>query len=157
MGNFFTSSFVLIFVCCILALAFDFWTVKNVSGRYLVGMRWWSEVDDLGHNHWLFESRDPALANTSDSYIFWTMLYATPIIWLFFAIFALFSLKFQWLLIVIIAIVLNYANYLGYSKCDADAKAKFNSSEASSQTGQFMNSLMTNFVTSNLTNRFFNR
>lgn len=23
--------------------AFDFWTVKNVTGRLLVGLRWWSE------------------------------------------------------------------------------------------------------------------
>lgn len=25
-------------------LAFDFWTVKNVSGRLLVGLRWWNKV-----------------------------------------------------------------------------------------------------------------
>ncbi len=28
----------------VLLLAFDFWTVKNVSGRLLVGLRWWNEV-----------------------------------------------------------------------------------------------------------------
>jgi hypothetical protein len=27
-----------------LLLAFDFWTVKNVTGRLLVGLRWWNEV-----------------------------------------------------------------------------------------------------------------
>ncbi|OLY80977.1 Golgi apparatus membrane protein tvp23 [Smittium mucronatum] len=124
-------------------------------------MRWWSEVDDLGHNNWLFESRDPALANTSDSYIFWALLYATPAIWLFFALFALFSFKFQWLLIVVIAIVLNYTNYLGYTKCDRDARQRWNGAEDSggiaSMPGQFMSSMMTNLVTSNLTSRFFNR
>ena len=40
----FTSNFVLVCVVCILLLAFDFWTVKNVSGRLLVGLRWWNYV-----------------------------------------------------------------------------------------------------------------
>ena len=32
-GSWFSSNFVNIFVLCVLMLAFDFWTVKNVSGR----------------------------------------------------------------------------------------------------------------------------
>ena len=37
------------FLCC------DFWTVKNVSGRLLVGLRWWNYIDDQGTSHWMFE------------------------------------------------------------------------------------------------------
>jgi hypothetical protein len=39
-----SSSFVFSFVMVTLLLAFDFWTVKNVTGRLLVGLRWWNEV-----------------------------------------------------------------------------------------------------------------
>jgi len=39
-------------------LAFDFWTVKNISGRLLVGLRWWNEINEDGTNSWLFESKD---------------------------------------------------------------------------------------------------
>jgi len=39
-GGWFSSNFVNIFVWCVLMLAFDFWTVKNVSGRLMVGLRW---------------------------------------------------------------------------------------------------------------------
>ena len=39
-GGALSSNFVNIFVLCVLMLAFDFWTVKNVSGRLLVGLRW---------------------------------------------------------------------------------------------------------------------
>jgi len=42
--SFFSSSFVLNFVVIVLLLSFDFWTVKNVTGRLLVGLRWWNEV-----------------------------------------------------------------------------------------------------------------
>lgn len=57
LSTFFTSNFIFIFVITILLLACDFWTVKNVSGRLLVGLRWWNEVTDQG-SQWIFESRD---------------------------------------------------------------------------------------------------
>lgn len=60
-GTWFTDNFVLIFVLCVLLLVFDFWTVKNVSGRLLVGLRWWSENKEDGSTTWLFESRDVRL------------------------------------------------------------------------------------------------
>lgn len=34
----------------------DFWTVKNITGRLLVGLRWWNFVDEEGQNHWKYES-----------------------------------------------------------------------------------------------------
>ena len=55
-GSWFTSSFIFIFVICIILLAFDFWVVKNISGRLLVGLRWWSYVREDGSNDWIFES-----------------------------------------------------------------------------------------------------
>ena len=36
--------------------AMDFWTVKNITGRILVNLRWWSEVDPTGREKWVFES-----------------------------------------------------------------------------------------------------
>lgn len=56
LGSIFTDNFTLIFVITILLLAFDFWTVKNVSGRLLVGLRWWNEIQEDGTNKWVFES-----------------------------------------------------------------------------------------------------
>ena len=29
--------------------ALDFWVVKNVTGRLLVGLRWWSGYDEKGN------------------------------------------------------------------------------------------------------------
>ncbi|SAM05112.1 hypothetical protein [Absidia glauca] len=56
LGSIFTDNFTLVFVVTILLLAFDFWTVKNVSGRLLVGLRWWNEIQEDGTNKWVFES-----------------------------------------------------------------------------------------------------
>ncbi len=49
--------FVHIFLTIILLLAVDFWTVKNVTGRLLVGLRWWNKVDEDGTSTWMFESK----------------------------------------------------------------------------------------------------
>ena len=44
------------YLVIILLGAFDFWTVKNISGRFLVGLRWWNEVQEDGSEKWIFES-----------------------------------------------------------------------------------------------------
>ena len=54
----FINNFVIIFVVTVLLAAFDFWVVKNVSGRILVGLRWWNEIDDQGESVWQFECLD---------------------------------------------------------------------------------------------------
>lgn len=30
---------------------------QNVTGRLMVGLRWWNQVDDDGRSHWVFEAR----------------------------------------------------------------------------------------------------
>ena len=49
--------FVELFLTVILLLAIDFWTVKNVTGRLMVGLRWWNKVDEDGTSTWMFESK----------------------------------------------------------------------------------------------------
>lgn len=44
-----------------------------------------------------------------------------PVVWGLFFIVALFGLKFKWLLLVMIALVLNGANLHGYIKCNFGA------------------------------------
>lgn len=54
----FSDSFITSFVFVILLLSADFWTVKNITGRLLVGLRWWNYVDDEGVSHWVYESKE---------------------------------------------------------------------------------------------------
>ena len=50
---------VLVFIITMLLLAADFYYLKNIAGRRLVGLRWWNEVDtSTGDSHWVFESQD---------------------------------------------------------------------------------------------------
>lgn len=98
-----SSSFVMIFIITILLLAVDFYYLKNIAGRRLVGLRWWNEVDtNTGDGRWVFESADPETReqNATDKRFFWMALYLQPVLWVILAIFALIGLKFIWLTLV---------------------------------------------------------
>ena len=119
----FTNNFVLVFVLCVILFAVDFWVVKNVSGRLLVGLRWWSDLDENGKNQWRFESMaNPEAVGKLDSRIFWYSMYVNTIVWIVFSILALIRFKFDWLLVCVVALVLSTSNLVGYTKCSKDAK-----------------------------------
>lgn len=127
-GGAFSSSYVFVFVVCILLLAFDFWTVKNVTGRLLVGLRWWNRINEDGSSEWVFESHeDMTEIDALDSRVFWVGLYATPVVWVLLLIVAVLKFNVQWALLIVVAVLLNAANIIGYTKCKKDAKQKMQS------------------------------
>jgi hypothetical protein len=53
--------------------------VKNVTGRLLVGLRWWNEIDERGSSHWKFESfEEQRYIHPTDSNVFWLTLFIAP-------------------------------------------------------------------------------
>ncbi|KAG5885463.1 hypothetical protein JTB14_037044 [Gonioctena quinquepunctata] len=117
----FSNSFITSFIIVVLLLSMDFWTVKNITGRMMVGLRWWNYVDDDGKSHWVFESRKNRV-NDREARIFWTSLVLTPLLWSVFFMLALLGLKPRWMLLVTIALVLNGSNLYGYIKCKVGNK-----------------------------------
>lgn len=151
-GWMFSSNFVFICVVCILLLAFDFWTVKNITGRLLVGLRWWNVVKDDGTNEWRFESvENPNEVHPTDARLFWWGMYITPIVWLLLFLIALLKFNIQWMVIVLVALVLNGANIVGYYKCSKDQKKKVQSLV---QGGAMFSALGGNAVTSLIVSAF---
>ena len=59
----FSESFIITFIVVVLLLAFDFYVMKNVSGRLLVGLRWWNEIKEDGESVWRFESKEVRSTN----------------------------------------------------------------------------------------------
>uniref|UniRef100_A0A8B9ELX2 Golgi apparatus membrane protein TVP23 homolog n=1 Tax=Anser cygnoides TaxID=8845 RepID=A0A8B9ELX2_ANSCY len=118
--DWFSNSFVACFVTILLLLSFDFWSVKNVTGRLLVGLRWWNQIDEDGKSHWVFEARRVstiAASTEAEARIFWLGLIICPVIWIVFFFSTLFSLKLKWLALVIAGISLQTANLYGYIHC----------------------------------------
>uniref|UniRef100_A0A8C7E5N0 Golgi apparatus membrane protein TVP23 homolog n=1 Tax=Naja naja TaxID=35670 RepID=A0A8C7E5N0_NAJNA len=120
--DWFSKSFIACFLVILLLLSFDFWSVKNVTGRLLVGLRWWNQIDEDGRSHWVFEARKvgpSAVAPPTEveARIFWLGLIVCPVIWILFFFSTLFSLKLKWLALVITGICLQMANLYGYIHC----------------------------------------
>ena len=84
------------FIITLLLLSADFYYLKNIAGRRLVGLRWWNEVNtSSGDSHWVFESSDPnsrTIAAT-DKRFFWLSLYVAPALWVGLAILAIIKLQ----------------------------------------------------------------
>ncbi|MCJ1316706.1 Golgi apparatus membrane protein tvp23, partial [Xylographa vitiligo] len=100
-GLFVKDNFVLIFILTILLLAADFYYLKNIAGRRLVGLRWWNEVDPAsGSSTWVFESSPAGAGNSNktDSRFFWLALYVQPVLWAGLGV--LYILSPKWLSIV---------------------------------------------------------
>ncbi|XP_022759659.1 Golgi apparatus membrane protein-like protein ECHIDNA [Durio zibethinus] len=123
----FADSFVIIFVITVVLSALDFWVVKNVSGRILVGLRWWNEINDQGESTWKFECLDQeslALINPKDSWLFWWTLYLNAACWTILGIFSLVRFQADYVLVVGVCLSLGIANIIGFTKCRKDAKKK---------------------------------
>ncbi|KAK3636405.1 Golgi apparatus membrane protein tvp23 [Elasticomyces elasticus] len=179
LGLLFTTNFVLIFIITILLLAADFYYLKNIAGRRLVGLRWWNEVNgSTGDSHWVFESapqpNEPGgkTVNATDKRFFWLALYAQPALWVGLAVVAVVRLHFIWLTLVgayipysllvwmmgweaneaiVIALVLTITNTLAFSRCD-----KFSQASGLLGGGLYSATLARN-VGGALVSRLFNR
>ena len=114
----------LIFIFVVILNSLDFWFVKNVSGRILVGLRWWNEVKEDGTEVWKFESSNEVKTKSIDTTIFWMSLYITPIFWAIFLFLELIGLKLMWFLACLIAFILTFSNTFGYYKCSGDQNKK---------------------------------
>ncbi len=57
----------------VILTALDFWVVKNVTGRLLVGLRWTSIYKEDGTEEWSFQSHEGSRElNGVDSAFFWS-------------------------------------------------------------------------------------
>jgi len=125
LGSGFSSNYVTTFVMVTVLSALDFWTVKNITGRLLVGLRWCNFIDEAGKSHWHFLSfEDQRVIHPTDSNVFWVALFLAPCIWVLIAITTVLTLRFMWLVLVLVALGLTSMNTLGYVKCKRDAGRK---------------------------------
>ncbi|XP_034563928.1 Golgi apparatus membrane protein TVP23 homolog B [Notolabrus celidotus] len=146
--EFFSPGFIGCMVTIILLLSCDFWAVKNITGRLMVGLRWWNQVDDDGRSHWVFEARkgtgkqQQQQSSDSESRIFWLGLIICPVIWVIFAFSTLFSFEIKWVPVVIMGVVLQGANLYGYVRCKVGGKTSLKNMATNYFGRQFLKQAM---------------
>ncbi|XP_074519400.1 Golgi apparatus membrane protein TVP23 homolog B [Halichoeres trimaculatus] len=143
--EFFSPGFIGCMVAIILLLSCDFWAVKNITGRLMVGLRWWNQVDDDGRSHWVFEARKGSgkqQSTDSESRIFWLGLIICPVVWVVFAFSTLFSFEIKWVPVVIMGVVLQGANLYGYVRCKVGGKTSLKNMATNYFGRQFLKQAM---------------
>ncbi|KAK8482869.1 hypothetical protein V6N13_140272 [Hibiscus sabdariffa] len=148
LSTLFADSFVIIFVFTVVLAALDFWVVKNVSGRILVGLRWWNEINEEGESIWRFECLDQeslARINQKDSWLFWWTLYLNAVVWGIFGIFSMVRLEVDYLLVVGVCFSLAIANIIGFTKCRKDARSKIQAFASRTIASSFSSTLHSAF------------
>ena len=124
--SFFTNQKGLIYLSVILIGAVDFWITKNVSGRFLVGLRWWNEVKEGGKEVWIYESKNEKTEATSDKSVFWTSLYVNAGGWAILFLFKLITLSITNAIIAFTMLIFAGINLYGFFKCSKDQQGKLN-------------------------------
>ncbi|XP_071105690.1 Golgi apparatus membrane protein TVP23 homolog B-like [Haliotis cracherodii] len=141
----FSTSFITNFVVIVILLSMDFWTVKNITGRLLVGLRWWNYVDDDGKSHWIYESRKDkggSKVSAVESRLFWLSLVISEVIWMILFFGTIFTFNLKWIMVVIVGIIMNGANLYGYIRCKLGAKKKLSSVASNFLGAQLFRSML---------------
>lgn len=114
------------FLMVFLSIVFDFWVTKNITGRHLIGMRWWNDYNDEDtEEEWTFESYDYELNfSPIDVNVFWWALGINTIFWTIMFVLKALGLNFLWGLLTFIGCLLNGLNLWGYYRCLSHHKEK---------------------------------
>lgn len=119
-----TSSSINTFITVLLLNSVDFWFVKNVAGRYLVGLRWWNGDDDSEEEGWVWEHDNHKMKRSeADSKIFWTALIANTVFWLVLGIVKFIGFSLFWGMLVVISFFMSFTNLYAYYMCNQEYKA----------------------------------
>lgn len=122
--NLFVNNMVLVYIVVLILVIVDFWVVKNITGRKLVGLRWWNMIKEDGSEEWIYESQDIKQENAADSRVFWFTNYIAPAIWVMFMIANVLSFSISNACICLFAFGLSLTNLLGFMKCEKNHKQK---------------------------------
>ncbi len=116
----FISNEALIMIIIILLGSADFWMTKNISGRILVGLRWYNLLKiETNQEIWRFEGKNEIKEANADRVTFWTSLYLYNLIWIFLFLWELIRINFVWSFICLILCILAFTNTYGFFRCSS--------------------------------------
>lgn len=116
--DWFTSNQAIVMIIVIILTAMDFWYTKNISGRILVGLRWWNIYNaETKQEKWSFESKNEIKESTVDRSTFWTSLYGFTGAWLILSIWELIRFNFIWFSLCLISLSITGVNLYGFFRC----------------------------------------
>ncbi|CAD8056237.1 unnamed protein product [Paramecium sonneborni] len=102
----------------------DFYLVKNVTGRYLIGVRWYTDLSFHGQEIYKYEFYNKGEVNAIDSTVFWYCQFGSSCLWAFFVFANIFQFGFIDIFLAGIGACLNWINLWGYYKGSQEQQKK---------------------------------
>jgi len=116
--NIFTSNQAFVMIVVIICVAMDFWYTKNISGRILVGLRWWNTYNsETQQEVWKFESKNEIKEANADRATFWLSLYGFTGAWIVLFIWECIWFNFMWASLCLISLAISGTNTYGFLRC----------------------------------------
>jgi hypothetical protein len=92
--------------------------VKNITGRLLVGLRWWVDFEENGDEKWKFECKvNEKDVNPADEKVFWWTLALFSLVWLLLSAANAISINVTNLMITLFCLVMIGFNLYSYYRC----------------------------------------
>ncbi|XP_039905043.1 Golgi apparatus membrane protein TVP23 homolog B isoform X2 [Simochromis diagramma] len=107
---FFRTSAILVYLFC-----------DILSGRFVVCMV--TIILLLSCDFWTVKTHSKNTKSSAESRVFWLGLLVCPIFWILFVFSTVFSFNIKWLVVVILGLVLQWANLYGYVRCKVGGKS----------------------------------
>ena len=102
----------------VLAGAIDFYFIKNISGRRLVGLRWWIAFTPSGREMIKYECRlDDRSTPSSGQTIFWYPFYIFHVVWFILIVLNIIAANYPNIFACIYNLVLIRYNYRYFNEC----------------------------------------
>ena len=121
-----TDQYLSTFIITSILLSMDFWVTKNIAGRQLAALRWYSKLDENNKETWCFESsqnREPATCNTI---VFWFSQLFAILFWLVIVFINIITLSTFWIFLAIFCLVLLIFNFAFFLECKGEHQKKVN-------------------------------
>lgn len=75
----------------------DFWVLKNISGRLLVGLKWYIIIELDGSEIWKYETKNTeSKASRIDYVVFWYFQILSLLFWIAVLILNIITFSFGW-------------------------------------------------------------
>ena len=123
--SYFMSESLTVIIVIILSSAFDFWTVKNVTGRLLVGLKWQTQKMPDGSEKWIYQCRvDESKNDKVDANVFWIGQGVATTFWALFSFLNIIRINIFWAAICVTGFMLTGTNFYAFFKCSRTQKKR---------------------------------
>lgn len=121
-----TDQYLSTFVVTTVLLASDFWVTKNIAGRQLAALRWYSKLGEDNQEKWYFESAQSRVASPFNVMVFWLGQLIPLLFWISIFLVNLVTLSPFWVFLALLCCILLAANFICFLECKGEHQQRVN-------------------------------